>query len=83
MKLTVEMLAFAEPGETQGFEIPDAELAGGSVCQLEAGFQRIQDMTGLASISAGDAIYVVGNRYLVAGVGFRRLSEPECLDYQV
>ena len=76
-----EMLAFGELGKAQIVEVPDVELAGDSLCQLETIFQCMQAAPGRTPISVGDVIHLGGNRYLVAGVGFRQLPEAEYLHY--
>lgn len=81
MKLTVEMLAFGEPGETRVLEVPDDELPGDSMRQLEKIFRYLQDAPGLASISIGDVIHFGADRFLVAGAGFRLLPETEYREY--
>ncbi len=81
MKFAVEMLAFGQPGDTQDVEVPEAALAGDSLSQLETIYQHPRNSPRLTAISVGDVIAFGGNRYLVAGVGFRLLSREEYLDY--
>ena len=84
MKINVEMLAFSE-GEMRPVEIPDGELNGEIERTLDLVFQYGQnDFQNLPfpSVSAGDVVHCNNEAYMVAGVGFKKMTENQLNQYR-
>jgi hypothetical protein len=83
MIVEVEMLAFGEPGEIRKVEIPHDNLD--RITVLDSVFHYGQNdfqPQNHPSVSAGDVIRYNGEHYLVAGMGFRKLTNDQLARYR-
>lgn len=82
MIVEVEMLAFGEPGEVRKVEIPENL---DNVTVLDSVFHYGQNdfqPQNHPSVSAGDVIRYKGENYLVASVGFKKLTDEQLNEYR-
>lgn len=86
MIFEVEMLAFGEPGEIRRVDVPDEHANQEDIHNVLEGvfywgqndFQPQQH----PSVSAGDVIRCRGENWLVAGVGFKKLTDEQLTQYR-
>lgn len=80
MDFQVEMLAFGDPGEIRIVSIPDDKEQS-----LENVFHYGQnDFQPKAhpSVSVGDVVTYQNEKYLVSGIGFKKLNQTEYENYK-
>jgi hypothetical protein len=88
MIFEVEMLAFGKPGEVRKVNVPDEALTRAKEDTdniLEAAFYYGQNdfqPQNHPSVSAGDVIRWKEENYLVAGMGFKKLTDEQLNDYR-
>lgn len=83
MIFNVEMLAFGK-GELRPVNVPEDQINGILEDDLEMIFRYGQnDFQNLPfpSVSAGDIIHYKDQKYLVVGVGFKKMEEAEYQNY--
>jgi hypothetical protein len=83
MTFNVEMLAFGK-GEIRPVDVPEDQVSNILENDLEIIFRYGQnDFQNLPfpSVSAGDIIHYKEQKYLVAGIGFKKMSEAEYQNY--
>lgn len=82
MIVEVEMLAFGEPGEVRKVHIPDhSDVAHIFDAVFYYGQNDFQPQNH-PSVSAGDVVRWNGENYLVATMGFRKLTEEQLNNYR-
>ena len=85
MIVEVEMLAFGEPGEVRKVNVPDEFCNSEEIKLLDAVFHYGQNdfqPQNHPSVSAGDVIRWKGENHLVAGMGFRKLTDDQLENYR-
>ena len=85
MIVEVEMLAFGQPGEVRKVNIPDDVAAVEENTILDTVFHYGQNdfqPQNHPSVSAGDVVRLNGENYLIAGVGFRKLTDEQLDNYR-
>ena len=85
MIIEVEMLAFGQPGEVRKVNVPDDVCYFEENRLLEAVFHYGQNdfqPQNHPSVSAGDVIRLNGENHLVAGMGFRKITEDQLEKYR-
>lgn len=82
MKINVEMLAFSN-GEMRPVEVPDEikNLDHALDLVFHYGQNDFQNLP-YPSVSAGDVIHYEGKKYLVAGIGFKEMTEEQLNQYR-
>ena len=83
MIFNVEMLAFGD-GEIREVDVPNDRPNGNPDNDLELIFHFGQNdfqNKPHPSVSAGDVIHYKNNKYVVAGIGFKQMSDAEYKGY--
>lgn len=83
MIFNVELLAFGNPNEIRNVEVPD-NLLTGTENDLELIFNYGQNDVQIKnhpSVSAGDIINYNDKKFVVAGIGFKLMSQEEYKQY--
>lgn len=83
MIFNVEMLAFGD-GEIREVDVPNDRLTNDVNQDLEMIFHFGQNdfqNKPHPSVSAGDVIHYKNNKYVVAGIGFKQISDTEYGEY--
>lgn len=87
MIFEVEMLAFGEPGEIRRVDVPDEHANHEDVRHvLESVFywgQNDFQPQEHPSVSTGDVIRCMGENWLVAGVGFKKITDEQLSQYRL
>lgn len=84
MNFCVEMLVFGRPNEIRTVDVPDNLLTDNTENDLELVFQYGQNdfqKTNQPSVSIGDVINYKNQKFVVAGIGFKLMSEQEYEQY--